>query len=145
MEILCVTKDEYAELAEVWETSVRATHHFLTEADIQFFKPLILNQYLAAVELRCVKNRSGKIRGFIGVSEGNIEMLFIAPESRGKGVGKTLANYAIKKLGVTKVDVNEQNPDAKGFYEHMGFKVTRRSPLDNTGKPYPILHMKLQS
>ncbi|ENH9207696.1 GNAT family N-acetyltransferase, partial [Vibrio vulnificus] len=46
-------------------------------------------------------------------------------------------------LGVTKVDVNEQNPQAVGFYEHMGFKVVSRSPLDDMGKPFPILHMTL--
>ncbi len=54
-----------------------------------------------------------------------------------------LLQYAIEQLGVTKVDVNEQNPQAVGFYEHMGFKVVSRSPLDDMGKPFPILHMTL--
>ncbi|QSH40772.1 GNAT family N-acetyltransferase [Lentisphaerota bacterium ZTH] len=143
MRVVSVAESEYPELVELWEASVRATHDFLTEKDIQFFKPLILNQYLHAVELRCVRGVSGGILGFIGVADGNIEMLFVSPQSRGKGVGSTLTKYAIKKLGVTSVDVNEQNPAAKGFYEHMGFKVSSRSPVDNTGRPYPILHLKL--
>ena len=143
MTIFEVTKNEYPEIVEVWEASVRATHSFLTEEDIQFFKPLILNEFLSAVNLRCVKNDDGKILGFLGVAEVNIEMLFLAPESRGKGMGRLLVKYAIEQMGAQKVDVNEQNPDAVGFYKHVGFEVSSRSPLDGMGKPFPILHMAL--
>ena len=38
--------------------------------------------------------------------------------------------------------VNEQNPQARGFYEHMGFAVRERSELDEQGNPYPILFME---
>jgi putative acetyltransferase len=45
-------------------------------------------------------------------------------------------------LGATKVDVNEQNDQAVGFYRHMGFEVTGRSAVDDLGQPFPVLHMK---
>lgn len=138
-----VEKSDYVEVVAVWEASVRATHHFLKEADIAFFKPLILNTYLDAVTLRCMRNEQNAIIGFLGVAEGNLEMLFIHPDYRGKKVGKTLLDYAINHMEVTKVDVNEQNEQAVGFYEHCGFKVIGRSELDSSGKPYPILHMEL--
>ena len=77
---------EYKEVVTVWEASVRATHDFLKEEDIAYFKPLILNQYLDAVTLRCIKNTDNKIIGFSGVAEQNLEMLFIHPAYRGKGV-----------------------------------------------------------
>ncbi len=89
------------------------------------------------------ENESGSIQGFVGIHESKIEMLFILNEARGHGIGKLLLQYAIEQLSVTKVDVNEQNPLAVGFYEHMGFKVVSRSPLDDMGKPFPILHMTL--
>ena len=143
MNISLVDVNEYVEVVEVWEASVRATHHFLSEDDIKFLKPLILNEYLSAVELRCVKDPTGKIKGFLGVTEGKIEMLFISPEHRGTGVGKLLLNYAVNELGATKLDVNEQNPQAVGFYEHLGFEVTSRSSIDGQGKPFPLLHMQL--
>ena len=38
--------------------------------------------------------------------------------------------------------VNEQNPLAKSFYEHMEFYVYKRTDLDEQGNPYPILYMK---
>ncbi|MCR9064280.1 MAG: acetyltransferase [Cytophagales bacterium] len=139
-----VDKTEYKEVVNVWEASVRATHHFLKEEDIEYFKPLILNMYLDAVELRCIKNNENNIVGFMGVAEGNLEMLFIHPEYRGKKIGQTLLNYSIEKLNVTKVDVNEQNEQALGFYKKNGFEVIGRSELDSSGKPYPILHMKLK-
>lgn len=139
-----INKTEYQEVVAVWESSVRATHHFLKEEDIEYFKPLILNTYLDAVELRCIRNNEKRIVGFLGVAEQNLEMLFIDPEYRGKNIGKMLLNYSIDNLNVTKVDVNEQNEQAVGFYKHCGFEVTGRSELDSSGKPYPILHMKLK-
>ncbi|XRE42549.1 putative N-acetyltransferase YjaB [Tenacibaculum discolor] len=139
-----INKSEYQEVADVWEASVRATHHFLKEEDIAYFKPLILNTYLDAVELKCIKINH-KIVGFLGVAEENLEMLFIHPEYRGKKVGKALLEYSIDKLNVDKVDVNEQNEQAVGFYQHFGFKTINRSELDATGKPYPILHMQLNN
>ncbi len=139
-----VEQSEYTEIVDLWEASVRATHHFLKEADIAYFKPLILNVYLDAVELSCVKNENKDIIAFMGVAEQNLEMLFIHPKERGHGVGKMLLEYAINELEVKKVDVNEENEQAVGFYEKFGFRTYNRSEIDSSGKPYPILHMELK-
>lgn len=138
-----ILESEYPEVVEVWEASVRATHDFLTEEDIAYFKPLILLVYLKAVDLRCIRNERHQIIGFLGVAEDKIEMLFIHPDAIGKGIGKMFVDYAIQQMQVSKVDVNEQNQQAVGFYEHLGFKTISRSELDSLGKPYPILHMEL--
>ena len=138
-----IKKSDYPEVVEVWEASVRATHHFLKPGDIEYFKPLILNTYLDAVELRCVRD-SGKIVGFLGVAGDQLEMLVIHPVYIGKQIGKSLLDYATGEMGITKVDVNEQNTQAVGFYNHYGFKIISRSEVDAMGKPYPILHMKLK-
>ncbi|MCA8863711.1 acetyltransferase [Vreelandella titanicae] len=143
MKIETVEKADHLKLLEIWEASVRATHDFLAEEDLQELKPLILEQYFNAVDLRCAKNGHGEIQGFCGVHDGNIEMLFIAPDARGKGVGAMLAANAIDEQGASKVDVNEQNVQALGFYQYIGFKVTGRSPVDGQGKAYPLLHMAL--
>ncbi|MBB6324557.1 putative acetyltransferase [Algoriphagus iocasae] len=139
-----IEKSEYQNVVDLWEASVRATHHFLKEEDIEFFKPLILTSYLDAVELRCIRNNEKEIIGFLGIADQNLEMLFIHPAYRGKRIGKALLDYSIEQLKVTKVDVNEQNEQAVGFYKHCGFEVINRSELDPTGKPYPILHMELR-
>ncbi len=143
MTIEKATSSDYEELITLWEASVRATHHFLPESDILFFRPLILEKYFDAVKLFCVRDESNLISGFLGTSDDKIEMLFINPELRGKGIGKFLLHYAINTLGIIKVDVNEQNEQAVGFYKNMGFTVVNRLPIDGLGKPYPILEMEL--
>ena len=87
--------------------------------------------------------QEGILIGFMGIAEGNLEMLFIDNNYRGTGIGKKLVTYAINHLQVTKVDVNEQNIQAVGFYKYIGFNVYKRSDLDGEGKEYPILHMQL--
>ena len=42
--IFGVTKQDYSELIEVWEVSVRATHDFLSEEEISRLRTLILVQ-----------------------------------------------------------------------------------------------------
>lgn len=70
-------------------------------------------------------------------------MLFISPTERGKGIGKQLVQYSIKGFNINEVTVNEQNPQAVDFYEHIGFKTYKRTDLDEQGNPYPLLYMKL--
>ncbi|WP_028581305.1 acetyltransferase [Desulfogranum japonicum] len=145
MKIYTINPSDYKELIEIWEASVRATHDFLKEEDVLFFKTLILEQYFDAVDLHCAKDEHGKILGFIGVADDNIEMLFISPDCRRQGVGRVLIDYAINCQGAIQVDVNEQNPQAIGFYKHIGFKVVGRSATDSQGKPFPLLHMTLNT
>ena len=138
-----VDKSEFQEIVNIWEASVRATHDFLTEEDIEYFKPLILNQYLDAVSLSCIRDDEKKILGFMGVTGQSLEMLFVHPKAIGTGIGKSLISHAIDDLNIIKVDVNEDNEHAVRFYERFGFQVIKRSPVDDLGKPYPILHMTL--
>lgn len=142
MNIINVEKTDYTRLLEIWEESVRATHYFLLEEDLLFMKPLIL-EYFDTLNLRCVKDESNKILGFIGIEESRIEMLFMHPDFMNKGIGTKLINYAVKNFKIDSVDVNEQNTKAFEYYKAFGFKVIGRSNTDELGKAYPILHMKL--
>lgn len=136
-------KSDYLKLIEIWELSVRVTHNFLPEAEIEQLKTLILNKYFDAVTLKCYKNTLGEILGFCGIAGKKIEMLFVAPNVHGQGIGSALCQYAIQHHGATQVDVNEQNPRALNFYKKMGFTVISRSERDGQGRPYPLLHMQL--
>lgn len=142
-QITDVKKQDCLQLIAIWEKSVRATHAFLSEEEIEQLKLLILNKYFGVVLLKCIKNE-GKIIGFSGVADHKIEMLFVTPVAQGQGVGSALCRYAIEHQGAIKVDVNEQNPRAREFYEKMGFYVVGRSEFDGQGKPHPILHMKTE-
>ena len=132
---------DYPRLMEIWESAVLSTHDFLKEEDFLYYKER-LPVYFQYVNLFGFEQERILI-GFMGIAEGNLEMLFIDNKYRGAGIGKKLITYAIDNLQVTKVDVNEQNVQAVGFYEYMGFNIYKRSNLDGEGKEYLILHMQL--
>lgn len=138
-----VRADDVPRLVEVREASVRATHDFLTEADIEFSRPLIRDGLFGAMELACVRDEGDDLVGFAGVAEGKLEALFIHPDRRGTGIGRRLFRYAVDVFGATSVDVNEQNEQAVGFYLRLGCVVEGRSKVDSLGKPFPLLHMRL--
>ncbi|MBD9645764.1 MULTISPECIES: acetyltransferase [unclassified Pantoea] len=135
-------RSDFEAITTLWEASVRATHHFLQDADIRALRPLVREQYLPMVELRVYRDEQQNIVGFLGVADNRLEMLFVAPQVFGLGIGKQLLRFAIEQMNVTELDVNEQNPQALGFYQHQGFVITGRSPLDGQGNPFPLLHLR---
>lgn len=132
------------QLLDVWERSVRETHLFLSDGEIQEIKKYVPAALTAVPDLIVETNTEGTPIAFMGIDGGKLEMLFLAPEERGRGLGRKLLEYSITEYGVKELTVNEQNPQAKGFYDHMGFRVRERSEIDEQGNPYPILFMELQ-
>ncbi len=132
-------------LLEIWEKSVRATHTFLSEEEILKIKEYVPGAVCGVETLLVLRRDDENFRrlGFMGIENKKIEMLFLLPDARGKGFGKTLVQYGIKNFSVKEVTVNEQNPNAKGFYEHLGFKTYKTSETDEQGNLFPIAFMKL--
>ena len=128
------------ELLDVWESSVRATHLFLSDAEVKRIKEYV-PRALGGVEHLVVAETEKPI-AFMGVQDGRLEMLFVAAGERGRGAGKQLLQHGFQTYGIREVTVNEQNPQAIGFYEHMGFEIYKRTNCDEQGNPYPLLHMK---
>ncbi|WP_267740609.1 GNAT family N-acetyltransferase [Myroides injenensis] len=133
---------DYPRLMQIWESAVLHTHDFLREEDFNYYKENIPT-YFQYVELLGYANTEGILVGFMGLSEDNLEMLFIHDDYHGQGIGKKLLNYAVNQKGIKKVDVNEQNQQGVGFYLHCGFKQVARSEKDDQGKDYPILHLAI--
>jgi len=142
MKIDKATKNDYDEIVRIWESSVKATHHFLKEEDFLLFKKMIPEKYLPEANLYCISDENNIKHGFIGVSDDSLDMLFVDSDSMGKGYGKALLKFALDELKITKLDVNEQNENAFGFYKKFGFEAISRSEKDSMGKDYPILHLE---
>ena len=132
------------QLLEVWEDSVKATHTFLSNEEIEKIKGYVPQALIGISHLIIETDKKGIPIAFMGIEENKLEMLFIKNSERGKGIGKQLLNYGIENYGVNDLAVNEDNPQAKEFYEHMGFKVYQRNELDDQGNPYPVLYMRLE-
>ncbi|WP_286029156.1 GNAT family N-acetyltransferase [Ligilactobacillus agilis] len=131
------------QLVNVWEASVKATHLFLSPAEIAAIKKFVPEALMGVPRLVIERDEVGMPVAFMGFDGTKLEMLFVTPQKRGQGLGKNLLEYGLKQ-GVNELCVNEQNPQAQGFYEHLGFRVYKRSERDEQGNPYPILYMQLQ-
>ncbi len=129
-------------LVDVWEKSVRATHLFLSDTEVKKIKEYVPEALREVEHLVVAEAETGKPVAFMGAENGRLEMLFVTPEKRGSGIGKQLVEYGIETYGIAEVTVNEQNPLAVGFYEHLGFETYKRTPLDEQGAPYPLLYMR---
>ena len=131
------------QLFEVWDKSVRETHLFLSDSEIKNIAQYIPQALNSIAHLIIAVNNEMKPVAFMGIEKRKLEMLFISPQYRGQGLGKQLLHYGMENYSVNELGVNEQNPQAKSFYEHMGFQVYKRTDTDEQGNPYPILYMRL--
>ncbi|WP_374656379.1 acetyltransferase [Phenylobacterium sp.] len=138
--IRAMTPDDAPALLALWRGAVEATHHFLTPADIEGLEPEVRG-YLASGAEIWVAERDGAAAAFLGLDDAEIATLFVDAAWRGQGVGRALVAFALER-GADWVQVNEQNPQAVGFYEAMGFAHAGRSPVDSAGRPFPLLTLK---
>ena len=128
-------------LLTIWEASVRATHHFLSDAEVKQIKSYVPQALQSVSHLIVAGNAADEPIGFMGIEQNRLEMLFLSPAERGKG--KQLVQYGVQQYGIQTVMVNEQNPQAVEFYEHLGFVTYQRTDHDEQGNPYPLLYLKL--
>ena len=107
-------------LVAVWERSVRATHTFLTDDEINRIKQYVPQAIAEVPELAVMRPDSDSSEqtplAFMGVADGRLEMLFVDPDHREHGVGKQLLEHGIAHHNVSELTVNEQNPQAIEFY-----------------------------
>ena len=131
----------------LWERSVRATHRFLSEQDIVELRPQVTDALgHDELELWVLADADDTPMGFLGLAGNDISALFLDPAARNRGAGRRLIAHAQSlREGELTVDVNEQNPAAIGFYEALGFVVVGRSPLDDEGRPFPLLHLRREA
>jgi putative acetyltransferase len=140
--IIPLTRSDFPAVMAVWESSVRFSHHFLSETNIIHYRQIIINEYLPMLSLFGIHRKSGELGGFIGIDQDKIEMLFIHPDEFRQGMGLALCRFAIREHKSKKVDVNEDNLDAVNFYLKMNFTMIGRSDTDQSGNPFPLLHLE---
>lgn len=143
MQIRLSSPDDTSALHDIWRSAVLATHHFLSAEDFTQIAQQVADDYLPHSPLWVACGPDGMPLGFLGLTGAEVDTLFIHATARGQGVGRALLAHArLQAQGPLTVDVNEQNPQALGFYKRMGFVQVGRSPLDGAGRPYPLLHLR---
>ncbi|BFH62800.1 GNAT family N-acetyltransferase [Paenibacillus azoreducens] len=136
------TVSDYDMIIKLWERSVMATHHFLSFKDKEEIKKE-LPTYFPHLDVR-LWYTDDSIIGFTAINDNHLEALFLDADKIGKGYGKQIMQSCIDDFGITSVDVNKQNENATRFYLKSGFVITGEDLTDGAGRPYPILHLKLQ-
>ncbi len=132
---------EAAQIIQIWKNSVDATHDFLTTHDRQEIEKEVVG-FFSETPVWVATNDEDLPLGFMFLHDGHLEALFVDAAARGLGVGKRLISHALALHPDLSVDVNEQNQQAVGFYQHMGFQVSGCSGQDSQGRPYPLLHLR---
>ncbi|WP_134496689.1 acetyltransferase [Microvirga pakistanensis] len=128
-------------LFTIWHDAVRATHSFLGEADIAFFAQQVRDSYLPSGSFWVAVGDDDEPQGFLGMTGSKVDALFIHPAHHGQGIGRALIDHAAALAGALTVDVNEQNEGACIFYKKIGFRQIGRSEFDDSGQPFPLLHL----
>lgn len=126
----------------IWRTAVDATHHFLDPAGRIEIDEAV-QAFLPNAPLILAVDEADEALGFMMVEGSKLEALFIDPACHGCGIGRALVREALGAGSTLTVDVNEMNGLARGFYQRLGFVETGRSPFDDEGRPYPLIHMRL--
>jgi len=141
MHVRASTSEDGARIVEIWRGAVAATHDFLSPADLAEIDAQV-EAFLPQTPLLLVIDDQGRTAGFMGMTDDKVDALFIDPKLRGGGIGRLMIEHAASLYPSLSVDVNEQNAQAVGFYERMGFVRTGRSDTDDQGRPYPLIHMR---
>ena len=103
-----------------------------------------MSAFLPTAPLWVAVNKQDEPVGFMLLTDKHMDALFIDPDVRSSGVGKRLVEHALLLAPNLTTNVNEQNEQAIGFYLKLGFMVTGRSEKDDSGRPYPLLHLRYQ-
>lgn len=125
---------------EIWRGAVDATHDFLSAQDRLAIEEMVRG-FLPQAPLWLAVDANDYPLAFMLIDNGHMAALFVDPAFRGAGIGAALVRHGLALHPRMTTDVNEQNSQAVGFYERMGFVRIGRSPLDGQGKPYPLIHL----
>ena len=133
--------DDGERAVEIWRRAVDATHDFLSPEDRLAIDEMV-SDFLPKAPLLLAVDDNDYPLAFMLIDDGHMEALFVDPACRGTGIGAALVRHGVSLHPKLTTDVNEQNGQAVGFYEKMGFRRTGRSPTDGQGRPYPLIHLE---
>ncbi|QKI69753.1 acetyltransferase [Achromobacter xylosoxidans] len=135
------TPADGARIVDIWRRAVDATHDFLSPRDRRDIEAEVV-AFLPAATLDLAVDANDRALAFMLLDGSHMEALFVDPDARGTGVGRALVEDALRRYPGLSTDVNEQNAQAIGFYERLGFERTGRSERDGQGRAYPLIHLR---
>ena len=126
----------------IWRRAVDATHDFLSTEDRAAIDQEV-QVLLPRLDLWVAVDQNDRPTGFMSLSDSSLDALFIDPAMHGTGIGRALVDFALRSSSYLRTEVNEQNEKAVAFYRRLGFREVGWSLIDGQGRPYPLVHMRL--
>ena len=125
-------KTDIDRVADIWLDTNQKAHDFIPASYWQDnFEEV--KQMLLQAEVYVWEEPAG-IQGFLGLSGGHIEGLFVRADARSRGIGRRLLEAAKEGRDRLTLCVYEQNGGAVRFYSREGFSVERRGTDSATGE-----------
>ncbi|AWL88449.1 MULTISPECIES: GNAT family N-acetyltransferase [Streptomyces] len=143
---------EAAEAAVLTDLALRSKGHW--EYDAEFLaacrEELTMRPAEVAARRTAVAEEGGRILGFTTLDgeppEGALGMMFVEPDTIGRGVGRRLFAHTMdeaRRLGFTRLTI-DADPNAEPFYRTMGAVRIGATPSGSIpGRELPLLEIVL--
>jgi putative acetyltransferase len=109
-------------------------HSFLPDEFFPTERRAIAEQWLPLAET-VVHETDGRVTGFLALIGNEVGAVFVDPAYQGRGVGRSLMNWARDSRAWLELSVFEANSSGRGFYERCGFEYVGRRVNEATGRP----------
>lgn len=131
---------DFDALTDLWERSARSSHTFMDDEEFAHQRPRVRDLLLPSMDV-WVAERAGTALGFVGAREDVVELLYIAPEAQGQGLGPALLSYVDGGSGPHSVEVYADNTVGVAFYRGQGFVEQRRYAVAVAGGSFEVMRL----
>jgi len=138
-------EDDVLALAAIAEVSYRAAFAGILEADVLAGRDetFFAERFASSWEHMLVACSGERPIGFLLMTDGHIDMLFMDPAASGEGGGSLLLEAA-EQQGARSLECFRDNHGARRFYERNGWQVERQYDRDFAGKRRSfVLYVKI--
>ncbi|RXA20841.1 N-acetyltransferase [Methanosarcina sp. MSH10X1] len=125
-------KNDLEAMVKIWYEASVTAHSFVPASFWASQKNAMKETYLPLAE-NFIFEEHGQPAGFISLVGEKVCALFVAPEMQGRGIGRTLLEYAKTLKGRLCLKVYRENERALHFYEKCGFVAAGEEIDEYTG------------
>lgn len=112
-------------IGDIWLDAWRATFDFPPAHPDDDVRRWLADRLVPTTETWVAVEASGRVVGFVAVSDAMVEQLYIAPDRTGRGLGTRLLDLAkARRPGGLDLYCFQVNARARAFYERHGFTAT---------------------
>ena len=140
VEIRTAGEADFDALTDLWERSARSSHAFMDDEVFARQRPRVRDLLLPSMDV-WVAESGGEPLGFVGAREDVVELLYVAPEAQGRGLGPALLAHVDGGAGAHSVEVYADNAVGVAFYTRQGFAEQLRYSVTVAGGTFEVMRL----